>query len=138
MSQRALIVVRRNSDDADIDPAVGQWCKMYEVNLDGGTPSERRIADALALYIRETSAGREKLSGDVPTKTIRKWARENGYEVRDTGRIPDRVMEQYYAWGMAGGAPEQSGHREHTADDVNGATGPPTGLGAVIPISRNP
>ena len=36
-----------------------------------------------------------KSSGD--TKAIREWARENGFEVSDRGRIPADVMEAYAA-----------------------------------------
>ena len=31
------------------------------------------------------------------TKAIRAWARQNGYEVSDRGRIPDDVMDAYDA-----------------------------------------
>ncbi|MGI9586985.1 MAG: Lsr2 family DNA-binding protein, partial [Dietzia maris] len=34
-------------------------------------------------------------SGD--TKAIREWARSNGYEVSDRGRIPSDIMDAYAA-----------------------------------------
>ena len=40
-------------------------------------------------------ASAKSSTGD--TKAIREWARENGYEVSDRGRIPADVMEAYAA-----------------------------------------
>lgn len=33
----------------------------------------------------------------VETQTVRQWAKTNGYEVKDTGRLPARVLNAYRA-----------------------------------------
>lgn len=36
-------------------------------------------------------------TSSADTKAIREWARENGYDVSDRGRIPADVMDAYAA-----------------------------------------
>lgn len=51
----------------------------------------RRFTGSKAKTARKTAA----TSGD--TKAIRDWARNNGYDVSDRGRIPADVMQAYAA-----------------------------------------
>ena len=53
-----------------------------------------RVTGTKAKPARKASAGRST-SGD--TKAIREWARNNGYEVSDRGRIPADIMDAYSA-----------------------------------------
>ena len=50
-----------------------------------------RVTGSKARTARKTAA----TSGD--TKAIREWARNNGYDVSDRGRIPADVMQAYAA-----------------------------------------
>ena len=84
-----------------------QW---YEVDL---TPEERKKLEAsLKEYMkvgRKTSKepGKKKV---VPNTTpeqreeIRKWAKENGHEVAEYGRIRKEVFKAY--WDAHGGSPK--------------------------------
>ena len=52
-----------------------------------------RVIGGKAKPARKSAA--KSSSGD--TKIIREWARENGFEVSDRGRIPSDVMDAYAA-----------------------------------------
>jgi hypothetical protein len=52
-----------------------------------------RVTGGKAKPARKSAA--KSSSGD--TKIIREWARENGFEVSDRGRIPSDVMDAYAA-----------------------------------------
>ncbi|MER7986954.1 Lsr2 family protein [Streptomyces noursei] len=75
----------------------------YEIDL--GPDSYDKLLEALAPF---TAAGRRargtrKASGRAvsaassgeDTAKIRSWARENGYEVNDRGRVPAEIREAY-------------------------------------------
>lgn len=73
--------------------------RLYEIDL---TESERaEFADVMAPYVaaaRPTGSGRSRStrSSDGPDpKEVRAWARENGYDVPDRGRIPSSILEAY-------------------------------------------
>ncbi|MET3860720.1 hypothetical protein ABIE38_001642 [Dietzia sp. 2505] len=79
--------------------------KEYSIDLSDENADAFR--EVMAPYIdagHRVTGGRNKparkaaaksSSGD--TKAIREWARENGFEVSDRGRIPADVMEAYAA-----------------------------------------
>jgi len=50
----------------------------------------RRVTSARAKTPRARSGGRN-------TKAVREWARANGYDVSDRGRIPADIMDAYAA-----------------------------------------
>jgi len=80
--------------------------KDYTIDL--GEQNAAAFREAISPYIeaaQKVSSGAKRKparkstgkssSGD--TKAIREWARENGYEVSDRGRIPADVVEAYTA-----------------------------------------
>ena len=78
-----------------------------EYSIDLSDENAQAFRDVMAPYIdagHRVTGGRSKparksaaksSSGD--TKIIREWARQNGFEVSDRGRIPSDVMEAYAA-----------------------------------------
>jgi hypothetical protein len=102
-------------DDLDGTKAAGTFTfglngKTYEIDL--SDENADKLHDALAPFIehgREVKAdkgkhgGKDKRSagsGRTPrgeTAAIRKWARENGHELKDRGRIPQPIVEAYHA-----------------------------------------
>lgn len=52
-----------------------------------------RLTGTKSRPVRKSAA--RSSSGD--TKAIREWARNNGYEVSDRGRIPGTIMDAYAA-----------------------------------------
>ncbi|MEU3618831.1 Lsr2 family protein [Streptomyces sp. NPDC006872] len=76
--------------------------KTYEIDLSDKNASKLR--DALAPFVgvgRKVAGPRRavrRLGSDksvVDSGSIREWARENGYEVNDRGRVPANVREAY-------------------------------------------
>lgn len=99
--------------------------QKVEVHLDGGpagdtltfaldskdyktdlfTTDAEKLCEALRLYTdasrkttRSSGPRRTRTSGSDPETTkIRAWAKENGHEVSDRGRIHQSVKDAYYA-----------------------------------------
>lgn len=79
--------------------------KEYSIDLSDDNAEAFRAA--VAPYIEaghRVTGNRSKTSRKATTKTasgdtkaIREWARENGYDVSDRGRIPADVMDAYSA-----------------------------------------
>ena len=82
----------------------------YEIDLSGANAEQLR-AD-LGRYVdaarkvsttrggasgRRTAAGGSAAAGRKDTGAIRGWARENGHEVSERGRIPSSIVEAYDA-----------------------------------------
>ena len=89
----------------------------YEIDLDGGNSAALR--DALANYVaaarrtggrRAASTGRRRNGGTgaqratspggydrETSKQIREWAKGEGFEVSDRGRVPNNVVEAWEA-----------------------------------------
>lgn len=79
--------------------------KDYEIDL--STTNTKKLREVLRPY---TGAGRKATrssgtrsssnraaKGDPDTAKIRAWAKKNGHEVSDRGRIQQSVREAYYA-----------------------------------------
>jgi hypothetical protein len=77
----------------------------YEIDLSATHAAELR--GALARYIaagrkapgtgsrRAGRAGRGAAGGGIDTTEVREWARSQGIEVKDRGRVPARIIAQY-------------------------------------------
>ena len=75
----------------------------YEIDLSARHTEELR--KVLANYVahgrkirgttRRVSRGRNSGAGAVDTAKVREWAKEQGIEVKDRGRVPADVVEQY-------------------------------------------
>lgn len=110
MAQKVNIVL---IDDVDGSEAVetvafGLDGTNYEIDLNEANAAALR--DALAPYVghaRKASSSRRRRSGSSGSgssggsgpsaKEIREWARANGYEVPDRGRVSAEVREAYAA-----------------------------------------
>lgn len=78
---------------------------QYEIDLSEKNAATMR--DTLKFYqdhARKVSGGRRQSSSQSTTRggkqqldAIRTWARENGYEVSDRGRIKKQIMQAYEA-----------------------------------------
>ncbi|MBB1032669.1 Lsr2 family protein [Dietzia sp. SLG310A2-38A2] len=78
-----------------------------EYSIDLSDENAEAFREVMAPYIdagHRVTGGKSKparkaaaKSGSGDTKAIREWARENGFDVSDRGRIPADVMEAYAA-----------------------------------------
>ena len=105
MAQKVHIVLE---DDLDGSPATetvsfGLDGKTYEIDLNDKNAGKLR--DALAAYVAAARSTGGRRGGRKATATnlgpsareVRDWARSNGYNVPDRGRIPDDVRSAFDA-----------------------------------------
>lgn len=108
MAQKIHIVLEDDLDGSEATETVtfGLDGTTYEIDLNDDNAAKLR--DALAPYIghgrkvgsapRRSGARKSAASGAGPSaKEIRDWARENGYEVPDRGRVSADVRSAYDA-----------------------------------------
>ncbi|CAM3046940.1 Lsr2 family protein [Saccharomonospora xinjiangensis] len=112
MAQKVLVSLVDDLDGSEAEETVefGLDGVNYEIDLSAENAEELR--DALAQYVEHArrAGGRKRTSAKSAVKAparsaavdreqnqaIRAWARKNGFEVSDRGRIPSEVVEAYH------------------------------------------
>lgn len=106
MAQKVNIILVDDIDESEADETVtfGLDGVTYEIDLNAGHAEELR--EALAPFIghgrkvggRRSAGRRTPATSSGPSAgEVREWARENGWEVSDRGRVPAEVREAYDA-----------------------------------------
>ena len=71
----------------------------YEIDLNA--EHARQLRDALAAYVRAARraahGGRSGPAGGLNTTEVREWAKAQGIEVKDRGRVPAELMVRFKA-----------------------------------------
>ncbi|CAM4099864.1 histone-like nucleoid-structuring protein Lsr2 [Janibacter anophelis] len=104
MAQRVQIILEDDLDGGDATETVTFGLDGVNYEIDLNDKNAAALRDALAGYVgagrrvsgRKSSggsSGSRSSSGDL-TK-IREWARSNGHEVSDRGRISQKVRDAY-------------------------------------------
>ena len=108
MAQRIEVLLTDDLDGTNIRAGRGGTVtfaldgRTYEIDLN--TKNSNALRKVLAPYVEvarpvRTSRGakvkRTQVGADV--RTIKEWARANGYEVNDRGRVPNHVREAFEA-----------------------------------------
>lgn len=113
MAQKVTVTLVDDLDGGTAEETVefGIDGVSYEIDLSAGNAGKLR--GSLADYVsnaRKAAGGRRKVAGPVrrvsvagrasvdreQNAAIREWARKNGYNVSDRGRIPAEVLEAYH------------------------------------------
>ncbi|MFT3969755.1 MAG: Lsr2 family protein [Micropruina sp.] len=106
MARKTLVIVEDDLGGGAADESVTFALDgaTYEIDLSAANAASLR--DGLSVFIaaaRRVSGGR-RIGGGGPARTdkeqldaIRRWARENGYEVSSRGRISKVVRDAYNA-----------------------------------------
>ena len=105
MAQKVHIVLIDDIDETDAEETVTFGLDVKEFAIDLNKKNARSLRDALAPYVaharpvssrgsRRSSA--KAASGTAPSE-IRAWARENGFDVPERGRVSAEVREAYAA-----------------------------------------
>jgi hypothetical protein len=94
----------------------------YEIDLTGGNADKLR--DSLANFVNSArrTGGRAKRGATIKgavapaanreqTKAIRDWARQNGFEMSDRGRIPGNVIDAFEQAHAANGNTGKKGKK---------------------------
>ncbi|GAB2890402.1 Lsr2 family protein [Streptomyces deserti] len=106
MAQKVQVLLVDDLDGGEADETVTFALdgKTYEIDLT--TANADKLRSLLEPYVKSgrrtggrASSGRGKSrsssSGSQDTAAIRAWAKENGYEVNDRGRVPASIREAY-------------------------------------------
>jgi hypothetical protein len=108
MVQRVEILLTDDLDGSKIPAGKGETVvfaldgKSYEIDLCARHAAALRAA--LGPYVGagrpvNNSRGRRvtRTTVGADARTVKEWARANGYEVKDRGRVPDHIREAFEA-----------------------------------------
>jgi hypothetical protein len=101
---QVLLVDDLDGGEADETVTFALDGKTYEIDLT--TANADKLRGLLEAYVKggrrtggRAAGGRAKTrvasGGSQDTAQIRAWAKENGYEVNDRGRVPATIREAY-------------------------------------------
>ncbi|MEU0674335.1 Lsr2 family protein [Streptomyces sp. NPDC006172] len=106
MAQKVQVLLVDDLDGGEADETVTFALdgKTYEIDLT--TANADKLRGLLDPYVKggrrtggRSSGGRGKAraasGGSQDTAQIRAWAKENGYDVNDRGRVPATIREAY-------------------------------------------
>ncbi|KAA9152420.1 Lsr2 family protein [Amycolatopsis acidicola] len=111
MAQKVLVSLVDDLDGSEADETVEFGLDGINYQIDLSSDNAEELRDALAQYVEHARrAGGRKRAGRPSAKpaassasvdreqnqAIRAWARKNGYQVSDRGRIPSEVVEAYH------------------------------------------
>ncbi len=112
MAQKVLVSLVDDLDGSEAEETVQFGLDGVSYEIDLSTENAEELRDALAQYVEHArrAGGRKRpqarSSAKAPARSvaadreqnqaIRVWARKNGYEVSDRGRIPSEVVEAYH------------------------------------------
>ena len=110
MAQRVNVVLVDDIDGNDASETVSFALDGVDYEIDLSDQHASDLREALALYIghgrrtggrrrsgRKSSASPATSAEGASAADIRAWARENGYEVPERGRVSAEVREAYAA-----------------------------------------
>lgn len=110
MAQRTVTLLTDDLDGTELKSGDGETVEFsidgtsYEIDL--SPKNAKALRSALATYVgaaRKSGSGRTRRRGGAgrtdreQLQAVRVWARANGYEVSDRGRISSALMELYNA-----------------------------------------
>ncbi len=110
MAQKVHIVLEDDIDGGDASETVSFGLDGTSYEIDLNEENAAGLREALSAYVghaRKVGSGRRTAkrsaaasgaaSGGPAAREVREWARENGLDVPDRGRIPADVREAYDA-----------------------------------------
>ncbi|HEX5565472.1 MAG TPA: Lsr2 family protein [Streptomyces sp.] len=104
MAQKVQVLLIDDLDGVEADETVTFALdgKTYEIDLT--TANADKLRGLLEPYVQKgrrtggrsaRGRGRAASAGNPDTAKIRAWAKANGYEVNDRGRVPANIREAY-------------------------------------------
>ncbi|WP_020666964.1 histone-like nucleoid-structuring protein Lsr2 [Amycolatopsis nigrescens] len=109
MAQQVLVSLVDDIDGSEADETVEFALDGVTYQIDLSEDNAGELRDALAQYVEHArrSGGRKRTGGRAggtgrpasadreQNQVIRAWARDNGFDISDRGRIPSEVVEAY-------------------------------------------
>lgn len=116
MAQKVQVLLEDDLDGSEADESVKFGLDGVSYEIDLSSKNAKKLREALADYVevaRRTGGRRERGRGvstrssgrggggggaksKADTAEIRAWAKEQGYDVSDRGRIPGDVVDAYH------------------------------------------
>ena len=109
MSQKVQVVHLDDLDGGSAEESVSFAHDGVSYEIDLNKKNAAKLRDALATYVGSArkvtaargTARRGRRTAGTPkvtdTASVRAWARENGYEVNDRGRVSSEIVAAYEA-----------------------------------------
>lgn len=106
MAQKTIVLVEDDLSGGAADESVTFALDGMTYEIDLNAANARSLRDVLASYIAagRRMGGPRRVGGGAPARTdkeqldaMRRWARENGYDVSSRGRISNVVRDAYNA-----------------------------------------
>lgn len=101
MAQKVNIVLVDDIDGTDATETVSFALDGREYEIDLSEKNAQKLRDSIAPYVGHARRGggsrRRNRTGGPSPADIRAWARENGFDVPDRGRVASHVREAYLA-----------------------------------------
>lgn len=104
MAQRRIILLEDDLDGTEAAETVTFGLDNVTYEIDLSEPHAAELREALNPYVTagRKTGGRRKNRSAGPAKggrnqraAIREWARENGYDISDRGRISAEIVQAY-------------------------------------------
>ncbi|MGC5173267.1 histone-like nucleoid-structuring protein Lsr2 [Microbacterium sp. DT81.1] len=104
MAKKTITTYVDDIDGSDADGTVtfSFDSKLYEIDL--SSKNRKKLEDALTPFIksarstgnpRRSNSSSARGAGRTDLVSVRAWARDNGHEVSERGRVPASVIEAY-------------------------------------------
>jgi hypothetical protein len=110
MAQKVQVILVDDLDGGDAEETVSFGLDGVSYEIDLNAANAARLRDELAPWVgharrvggrstggRRSSGTRSRSTSSTDTAAVREWARENGHQVSERGRISAEVMEAYKA-----------------------------------------
>jgi hypothetical protein len=100
MAQKVSIVLVDDIDGSDAEETVSFGLDGRDYEIDLNSKNAAKLRDALAPYVghaRRAGGRKRSRAGGPSPADIRAWARENGFDVPDRGRVSQQVKDAYVA-----------------------------------------
>ena len=106
MAQKVQVILVDDVDGGAAEESVSFSLDGVNYEIDLSAPNAESLRDALAPWVgharkiggrasRGRGAGRSKSAAKADLTDVRSWARENGFQVSDRGRVSSEVMAAY-------------------------------------------
>ena len=101
MSSKVVVLLEDDLDGGKADETIEFGIDGTTYAIDLNDQNAKKLRSALEGYIskaRKVSgkrSGGRKVSIGVDLKAVRAWAKSNGVEISDRGRVSQNVLEQY-------------------------------------------
>src|SRR5512146_1674046 len=110
MAQKVQVLVTDDLDGGEANETIAFGFEGTEYEIDLSTKNATAMRKAVGKYVdaarkisRTPATGRgtrkrgAAAAPKLDTEAIRTWARENGLEVKDRGRVPGEIVAKYEA-----------------------------------------